>query len=154
MFNHESGNSDIIINNVWQLMMPALCHTPYLCHYSEVWYLKLMPNHGSLIIVITWCWHNTLQAKCIFCLNQYELISKHQTVTVFTFHVAGQERCDEKPYCHVGCVIYCDKANHYQIRSWIQIMRNARVHSNHERALLAHPCTFGEKIARFGISWF
>ena len=35
-----------------------------------------------------------------------------------------------------------------------QIMRNVRVLSNHERALLAHPCTFGEKIARFGISWF
>ena len=36
----------------------------------------------------------------------------------------------------------------------IKIMRNVRVLSNHERALLAHPCTFGEKIARFGISWF
>ena len=31
-------------------------------------------------------------------------------------------------------------------------MRNVRVLSNHERALLAHPCTFGEKIARFGIA--
>ena len=33
-------------------------------------------------------------------------------------------------------------------------MRNARVLSNHERALLAHQCTFGEKIARFDISQF
>ena len=33
-------------------------------------------------------------------------------------------------------------------------MRNARVLSNHERALLAHQCTFGEKIARFNISQF
>ena len=33
-------------------------------------------------------------------------------------------------------------------------MRNVRVLSNHERALLAHPSTFGEKIARFGISRF
>ena len=55
---------------------------------------------------------------------------------------------------HVGCVLYNGKDNHYQIRSWIQIMRNFRVLSNHERALLAHPCTFGEKIARFRISWF
>ena len=55
---------------------------------------------------------------------------------------------------HVGCVLYNGKDNHYQIRSWIQIMRNVRVLSNHERALLAHPCTFGEKIARFGKSRF
>ena len=33
-------------------------------------------------------------------------------------------------------------------------MRNARVLSNHERALLAHQCTFGEKIARFNMSQF
>ena len=33
-------------------------------------------------------------------------------------------------------------------------MRNVRVLSNHERALLAHQCTFGEKIARFNISQF
>ena len=33
-------------------------------------------------------------------------------------------------------------------------MRNVQVLSNHERALLAHPCTFGEKIARFNISQF
>ena len=33
-------------------------------------------------------------------------------------------------------------------------MRNARVLNNHERALLAHQCTFGEKIARFNISQF
>ena len=33
-------------------------------------------------------------------------------------------------------------------------MRNARVLSNHERALLAPQCTFGEKIARFNISQF
>ena len=33
-------------------------------------------------------------------------------------------------------------------------MRNARALSNHERALLAHQCTFGEKIARFNISQF
>ena len=55
---------------------------------------------------------------------------------------------------HVGCVSYNGNDNHYQIRSWIQIMRNVRVLSNHGRALLAHPCTFGEKIARFGISRF
>ena len=55
---------------------------------------------------------------------------------------------------HVGCVLYNGRDNHYQIRLWIQIMPNIRVLSNHERALLAHPCTFGEKIARFGISWF
>ena len=52
---------------------------------------------------------------------------------------------------YVGCVLYNGKDNHYQIRSWIQIMPNVRVLSNHERVLLAHPCTFGEKIARFGI---
>ena len=33
-------------------------------------------------------------------------------------------------------------------------MRNGGVLSNHERALLAHQCTFGEKIARFNISQF
>ena len=55
---------------------------------------------------------------------------------------------------HVGCVLYNGKDNHYKKRSWIQISRNVTVLSNHERALLAHPCTFGEKIARFGISWF
>ena len=33
-------------------------------------------------------------------------------------------------------------------------MRNVMVLSNHERALLAHQCTFGEKIARFNISQF
>ena len=55
---------------------------------------------------------------------------------------------------HVGCVLYNGKDNYYQIRSWIQIMRNVRVLSNHERALLAHPCTFGEKIARFSIFRF
>ena len=33
-------------------------------------------------------------------------------------------------------------------------MRNVRVLSNQERALLAHPCTFGEKIARLGIARF
>ena len=33
-------------------------------------------------------------------------------------------------------------------------MRNVRVLSNHERALLAHQCTFGEKIARFNIFQF
>ena len=33
-------------------------------------------------------------------------------------------------------------------------MHNVRVLSNHERALLAHQCTFGEKIARFDISQF
>ena len=33
-------------------------------------------------------------------------------------------------------------------------MRNIRVLSNHERALLAHKCTFREKIARFNISQF
>ena len=33
-------------------------------------------------------------------------------------------------------------------------MRNVRVLSNHERALLAHQCKFGEKIARFNISQF
>ena len=55
---------------------------------------------------------------------------------------------------HVWCVLYNGKDNHYQIHSWIQIMRNVRVLNNHERPLLAHPCTFGEKIARFGISQF
>ena len=30
-------------------------------------------------------------------------------------------------------------------------MQNVRVLSNHERALLAYQCTFGEKIARFNI---
>ena len=33
-------------------------------------------------------------------------------------------------------------------------MRNVRVLSNHKRAVLAHQCTFGEKIARFNISQF
>ena len=33
-------------------------------------------------------------------------------------------------------------------------MQRARVLSNHERALLAHQCTFGDKIARFNISQF
>ena len=33
-------------------------------------------------------------------------------------------------------------------------MRNVRVLSNHERALLAHQCMFREKIARFNISQF
>ena len=33
-------------------------------------------------------------------------------------------------------------------------MRNVRAFSNHERALLAHQCTFCEKIARFNISQF
>ena len=33
-------------------------------------------------------------------------------------------------------------------------MRNVTVLSNHESALLAHQCTFGEKIARFNISQF
>ena len=33
-------------------------------------------------------------------------------------------------------------------------MRNVRGLSNHERALLAHQCTFGEKIAQFNISQF
>ena len=33
-------------------------------------------------------------------------------------------------------------------------MRNVKVLSNHERALLAHQCTFGEKIARLDISHF
>ena len=33
-------------------------------------------------------------------------------------------------------------------------MRNVRVLTNHERALLAHQCTLGEKIARFNISQF
>ena len=33
-------------------------------------------------------------------------------------------------------------------------MRNVRALSNHERALLAHQCTFGEKIARFNIFKF
>ena len=33
-------------------------------------------------------------------------------------------------------------------------MQNVRVLSNHQRALLAHQCTFGEKIARFNISQF
>ena len=55
---------------------------------------------------------------------------------------------------HVGYVLYNGKDNHYQTRSGIQMMRNVRVLSNHERALLVHPCTFGEKIARFGISRF
>ena len=55
---------------------------------------------------------------------------------------------------HAGYVLYNGKDNHYQIRSWIQIMRNVRVLSNHERALLAHPCTFCERIAWFGISRF
>ena len=33
-------------------------------------------------------------------------------------------------------------------------MRNIRVLGNHKRAVLAHQCTFGEKIARFNISQF
>ena len=33
-------------------------------------------------------------------------------------------------------------------------MRNARVLSNRKRALLAHQCTFDEKIARFNIYQF
>ena len=33
-------------------------------------------------------------------------------------------------------------------------MRNVMVLSNHERAMLAHQCKFGEKIARFNISLF
>ena len=33
-------------------------------------------------------------------------------------------------------------------------MRNGRLLSNNERALLAHHCTFGEKIARFILSQF
>ena len=33
-------------------------------------------------------------------------------------------------------------------------MPNVRVLSNRKRALLAHQCTFGEKIARFNISQF
>ena len=33
-------------------------------------------------------------------------------------------------------------------------MRNVRVLSNHQHALFAHQCTFGEKIARFNISQF
>ena len=33
-------------------------------------------------------------------------------------------------------------------------MRNVSVLSNHERALLAHQCTFGEKIAQFYTSQF
>ena len=33
-------------------------------------------------------------------------------------------------------------------------MRNFRVLSNRERALLAHQCTFGDKLARFNISQF
>ena len=33
-------------------------------------------------------------------------------------------------------------------------MQNVRVLSNHERAFLAHQCTFDEKIARFDISQF
>ena len=37
---------------------------------------------------------------------------------------------------HAGCVLYNGKDNHHQIRSWIQIMQNVRVLSNHERALL------------------
>ena len=55
---------------------------------------------------------------------------------------------------HVGCVLYNGKDNHWQIDCWIQIMRNVRVLSNHERALLAHQCTFGAKTARFNISKF
>ena len=31
-------------------------------------------------------------------------------------------------------------------------MRNVRVRTNHQRACLAHQCTFGEKIARVYIS--
>ena len=37
---------------------------------------------------------------------------------------------------HVGCVLYNGKENHYQIRSWIQIMRNVRVLSNQDRACI------------------
>ena len=33
-------------------------------------------------------------------------------------------------------------------------MQNVRVLSNHDRALLAHQCTFGDKIAQFNISQF
>ena len=33
-------------------------------------------------------------------------------------------------------------------------MRNVRLLSNHERALLDHQCMFGEKIARFIITQF
>ena len=33
-------------------------------------------------------------------------------------------------------------------------MLNVRVLSNHDRALLAHQCMFGEKIVRFNISQF
>ena len=33
-------------------------------------------------------------------------------------------------------------------------MRNVMVLSNHERALLAHQCTFNEKIARFNLPQF
>ena len=55
---------------------------------------------------------------------------------------------------HVGCVLYNGKDNRWQIYWYIQIKRNVRVLSNHERALLAHQCTFGEKIARFNISQF
>ena len=33
-------------------------------------------------------------------------------------------------------------------------MWNIRVLSNHERAWLAHKCTFGEKIVQFNISQF
>ena len=33
-------------------------------------------------------------------------------------------------------------------------MRNVMVLSNHERALLAHQCTFSEKIARFNLPQF
>ena len=36
----------------------------------------------------------------------------------------------------------------------IQIMLNARVLSDRERACLAHQCTFGETIARFNIFQF
>ena len=33
-------------------------------------------------------------------------------------------------------------------------MQNVKVLSNHDRAWLAHQCTFGDKIARFNISEF
>ena len=52
------------------------------------------------------------------------------------------------------CVLYNGKDNHWQINWWIQIMRNVRFLSNHNRALLAHQCTFREKIARFNIFQF
>ena len=55
---------------------------------------------------------------------------------------------------HVECVLYDGKDNRWQIDWWIQIMRNVRVLSNHERAWLAHQYTFGEKTARFNISQF